>query len=780
MPKAPRHRKRVRIARDAATAAPLGGQGHSNGDAAAPAAPAGPTAAPAKKVGKKESEVVQVLDKLKSADAADRVSASSALAGMLLDLPAVSLRLFLSKNLIGILIERLGDKEDDVVVECLGCLRNLAVTQPPSLLSEMFNKKLLPGLLRSLGTLSPLLASQLTPHKPITAPLPSTPAQRDAAQEANDKIEQRRQVYWDWCDNLLTLLWCLSESTKKILASLNGEGVAEGIIKFCLELLGNLEGEQEEGKKKSKKSQKVPLFVGLTAAQTLHSLLSQNPPAHTHAFHHPSLESLPALLSTPLSGDATDVQQLRVLIFGIVLELSAHKKAKKWDWKEVLEGKVNVLTAGLEKVDLGDVVKSAEKSVGGGTETNPTLTAAEKTLSTLQLSLEVLGSWCTSLDLAALSSSAAEDGEEWGGIAEGQDDDGDIGMMEDDAGVFGGSDDEDEDDEAAEENDDMMDDSEDANFGGELSSDALSLISNLPAILLRLSTPTSISFATVAPTPSTSVPASAIPTSTTAIGPTVPAELAGLSETLTTVHVRALECLNNLFITLSSSKADVFALVGEETVNKIWEDVLGAVQRESLSGGKQAAVAGEEDEVEERRMEVVMAGVGVAWGLARLGVDKPGKLIVGPGTTPFLTNLFAQHPFATASTPAGESTRVRIAGILSCVGRRGGVSNEENAAIGTFLLSVLPDGKTPSPLNPTAEVLIQTIDSIIDLYADEESSWDSVFRTGGFLQRLEGAIPGVRAATKKIDRKRFPTLRNRADGALDNLVAFAGYRKDVA
>lgn len=47
----------------------------------------------------------------------------SALSSLLLTLPPVTLRLLLSKNLIGLLIERLADPEDEVVVECLGSLR---------------------------------------------------------------------------------------------------------------------------------------------------------------------------------------------------------------------------------------------------------------------------------------------------------------------------------------------------------------------------------------------------------------------------------------------------------------------------------------------------------------------------------------------------------------------------------------------------------------------------------------------------------------------------------
>ena len=48
---------------------------------------------------------------------------------MLLNLPPVTLRLLLAKNLIGLLIERLTDTEDEVIVECLGALRCVPVRQ---------------------------------------------------------------------------------------------------------------------------------------------------------------------------------------------------------------------------------------------------------------------------------------------------------------------------------------------------------------------------------------------------------------------------------------------------------------------------------------------------------------------------------------------------------------------------------------------------------------------------------------------------------------------------
>jgi hypothetical protein len=101
--------------------------------------------------------------------------------------------------------------------------------------------------------------------------------------------------------------------------------------------------------------------------------------------------------------------------------------------------------------------------------------------------------------------------------------------------------------------------------------------------------------------------------------------------------------------------------------------------------------------------------------------------------------------------------------------------------IGTFLLSLLPlSAKSSSPFSPTPEVLLQTIDSLIDIYSDENSNYDqAIFRTGGFLKRMEESVGGVRGATKKIDKKKFPELRLRADGALENLIGFVEYRKGI-
>lgn len=224
----------------------------------------------------------------------------------MLSLPPVHLRLLLSRNLIGLLIEKLtlplpsnsatpsAPNADDltVAVESLGTLRNLAVSSPPHILSEMHNKRLLLPLLSShLPLLLTYLPTLLAPAQPPIKPsLPATPADRTACDLTNEANETLRRVYWDWAENVLVLLWCLAESNTKILASLNAQG--DKIVQLIMayleeERLGIAESAgvtAEEGgmevdgskkkkagkkeKEKEKKSLKVPLFVAVAAGES--------------------------------------------------------------------------------------------------------------------------------------------------------------------------------------------------------------------------------------------------------------------------------------------------------------------------------------------------------------------------------------------------------------------------------------------------------------------------------------------------------------------------------
>lgn len=318
-------------------------------------------------------------------------------------LPQPTQRLLLSNNLIGLLIERLNDPDPTVAVECLGALRNLAVSSPPSIVSEMHNKRLLLPLTTTHFTALGPLVLQARGAAPVPAPkqptLPASAEQRRAAEEDNARDEAKRKLVWDWSENVLTLLWCLAESTTKILTSLNAH--ADKIIQLTMmfldaEALGlqqpavqsggmDVDGDKKGGKKKNKKDQRdharVPLFVAVAAAQTLHAFISANPSAHTILLSHPSLPSLAVLLesiappttrtarteshaaSTPES-DAEDFAQLRVLAFGIMLELtkSGFNGRGRKEMREVLKSNQGVLV-NLIGTDLNGVASASRDVV---------------------------------------------------------------------------------------------------------------------------------------------------------------------------------------------------------------------------------------------------------------------------------------------------------------------------------------------------------------------------------------------------------------------------------
>lgn len=117
-----------------------------------------------------------------------------------------------------------------------------------------------------------------------------------------------------------------------------------------------------------------------------------------------------------------------------------------------------------------------------------------------------------------------------------------------------------------------------------------SLVQLLTPPLLALATPTSLSF------PPLSFP-SIHPPTTSALG---------------TMHIRALECLNNLF--LGSSEEAIPTEVKEAGVDvwrRVWGVLKGAGEPREVLGG--VGVGGQE-----RRREMWEVGVGVLWGLARV------------------------------------------------------------------------------------------------------------------------------------------------------------------
>lgn len=77
------------------------------------------------------------------------------------------------------------------------------------------------------------------------------------------------------------------------------------------------------------------------------------------------------------------------------------------------------------------------------------------------------------------------------------------------------------------------------------------------------------------------------------------------------------------------------------------------------------------------------------------------------------------------------------------------------------------------------ELLVAILNGIIDIYADETRSYDTVFVSEGYLDVLAKSVGRVRAEVRKIDRRKNLQLRAVAEEVYENLTAFIKYRRSL-
>lgn len=231
-----------------------------------------------------------------------------------------------------------------------------------------------------------------------------------------------------------------------------------------------------------------------------------------------------------------------------------------------------------------------------------------------------------------------------------------------------------------------------------------------------------------------------------------------ITSVLSVVHLRALEALNNLLLTTTmalgaSPSANYVSLLPAPAM---WESLFGTV---SAAGSEAAALTARGQEM---RLEVMEAALGCIWGVAKIA---PAAL----SPTPTQIDMLMQVIPALSS----DATRSRTIDTLAALASRPGVSTEENGKIGTWLIQTLQT-------QITTELAVALLNAVIDTYADETREYDQpVFVAGNFTQQLAGLVARLRAEVRKVDKRKNPELRLRADEAYENLVAFIKYRRSL-
>lgn len=630
----------------------------------------------------KNADILPILQKMESVDASDRKWACAAVSNLIQNDPSTR-RLLQGKNVVGALITRLTDSEEEVIVEAAGSLRNLCIDGGYDICAEMYNKNILSTLKSFLPKISVTLSQYLEAS-------PSTP-------------ENARKLVYEFSESVITILWCLSETSNKALTAIN----AIHLIPFLMSFLAARD--------------KLPLAPVTAAAQSLYVLSDDNPPTTSELCGNP--EYLSCLLGLvrceeKVNGNATEPNDprslmLRVLAAGILLNLSPFPTSNISIDNDAV---VSLLSPIVCSFRISDYVNDAQElikcqgepqidklslkdipSCDSGSPAKDGLGKLESELRTIQLALEVLTGACATLpdpepNAVPLKENKDDGDEEMDYVPEPKDDP-DVDMQE----------------------------------------NTPSLLPSLISPLLSLVHPTPLSF-----------PPSAAPS------PHPP-----ITSALMSIHTNALECLNNLFLSLSTlPNNDLFAdHAGGQTV---WDEIWSALS----SIGTQTGLG------QEGRHKMREVAIGVLWGVGKLW---RGCIEATSEQVEFLKQL--------CDMSSDVTIRVRCIGTLETVAQHP-QSLKLNNVVAEYLFSLLPSAGLPSRVG--TEPLIQVVSALIDIYSDENMPYDINFRRGGYLERLAAGIDDVKKAVRAIDRRKEGDLRRRAEEVRDNLVAFVQYRKDLA
>ncbi|PBK76924.1 ARM repeat-containing protein [Armillaria solidipes] len=647
----------------------------------------------------KTEAILPIIQKMESADSSERKWACVAVSNLIQNDPSTR-RLLQGKNVVGALIARLTDNEEEVVIEAMGSLRNLCIDGGYDICAEMYNKNILVPLKTFIPKISLTLEQFL--QTPKSAP------------------ENAVKVVYEFADNVITTLWCLSETSNKALNAINAIRLAPFLMSFLAS------------------REQLPIAPVVAAAQCLYVLTDDNDPAisdiRADAGYISCLLDIARSVQdgTKVNGKSKEPDQrsitLGVLAAGILRNISPLPPSVAASFVDIdkdivlpllqpvitsislpdISNNVQTLvskqanTPQIDKLSLKNTPKSDHKS-----PIEIELERLEMRLRTVQLALEILTGTCATLP--------------------------DPNLNVDEEQINNDEDDDEEDEAEVMEDMDVDMSAINENKPASEQSETVSLLPSLVPALLALAQPTSLSFP---------------PLASVSVHPPTTSALSG-------IHASALECLNNIFLSLARVPNSPVSS-DKEAGQKVWKDVWTAL----------SVVGPEFGMGQERRREVWEISVGVLWGIGNVW---KGSL------APDVDEVNLLIRFCNASSDA--QTRVKCIGTLECLAQYPD-SIDGNRIISEYLLSFLPTGTSP---DAGVEPVLQSVSAMIDIYSDEMLPYDTNFRQGGYLGRLATSIDSMKKLVKTIDRRKpgGRVLRLRGEEVRDNLIAFVQYRKSL-
>ncbi|KAK7956080.1 uncharacterized protein PG986_005302 [Apiospora aurea] len=372
---------------------------------------------------------------------------------------------------------------------------------------------------------------------------------------------------------------------------------------------------------------------------------------------------------------------------------------------------------------LSDALESPQGNQANGTGGNDTVEI-------LQLALEIIASIGTSIQESLEKGERAEIDDALGVDAK----DGDMDMDADD-----GDDDDDNDEDGEGEEDEMDDDEIEADMGlvtgADDGLDEVSGIDDLPTLKLLMHKAIPQIIKTAHSTQST-------------------------EETTSLIRTHALTALNNIAWTVSCLD---FSEDSNAAIQKAWSPIAQIIWKETVAH----VLASDTSDV-----GLATIVTSLAWAIARaLRQETP---LLGGEHQKFISLYHASKnlPVEDEEDPF-QSLGVKCLGVLGQLALDP-APIELNREIGVFLLTVvagLPESTPPADG-------VEALNQLFDIYADESYACDKeVFWQIGFLKHFEEAIPKIKAASKKVDKRAQTELRTRAEETTMNLSRFVQYKQ---
>jgi hypothetical protein len=245
---------------------------------------------------------------------------------------------------------------------------------------------------------------------------------------------------------------------------------------------------------------------------------------------------------------------------------------------------------------------------------------------------------------------------------------------------------------------------------------------------------------------------------------------------LSSIHLRALEALNNLLLTIAGyapaaqpplaspvevdSKQQVKFAEWRQLVDgplgglkQIWKDTFD-IAREVV----QPDVSVLDVKGQEVRLEILEILAGVWLGLAKIGcagglvrvcslpLISVALLISSPFDGQPITDDQVQGIIQSYMVVRSDSAKSRVITAVAALAMRHDVTTEQNQACGTFFMSIVSSVSAGPGKEASTESVVTALNALFDVYGDERSSYDQqVFVAGGFLKTLAGLVSRIRS-----------------------------------